>query len=86
MMAREAYEKELNIYTLAQVASVAEKSADKDRYDEYMCSQCGDLYSGDGYRVIKFPLPGPTPTFNPVVVKKVTPCYYTRTNMAFKDF
>lgn len=37
-MAREAYDRELNLYTLAHATSAAEKSTEKDQYNEYMCS------------------------------------------------
>jgi len=69
-IAREAYEKELNLYTLAHIASATERSADKDQYEEYMCSQCGDLYSRADYKVVEIPLSGPTPAVTPIVVKK----------------
>jgi len=35
-MAREAYDKELNLYTLAHAASMSEKNIEKDQYKEYM--------------------------------------------------
>jgi len=72
-MGREAYEKELNLYILAQVASAAEKSTEKDRHNEYMCSECGDLYSRAGYKIIEVPLPGSTHVSAPVIVKKERP-------------
>ena len=58
---------------MAQVASAAERSADKDRYEEYMCRQCGDLYSRATYKIIEVPLSGDTPAVTPVVVKKECP-------------
>lgn len=71
--AREAYERELNLYTLAHVASAAENSAEKEIYEEYMCSQCGDLYAWAGYKVVETPLPRPTPASTPVIIKKECP-------------
>jgi len=38
-----------------------------------MCSECGDLYSRAGYKIIKVPLPGSTPVSAPVIVKKERP-------------
>lgn len=73
IMAREAYERELNLYTLAHAASTVEKSAKKDQYSEYMCSQCGNIYHQVGYKIVKVPLPGSTPTSNPIIVKKERP-------------
>lgn len=58
---------------LAQVASAAEKSAEKDRHNEYMCSECGDLYSRAGYKIIKVSLPGSSLVSAPVIVKKEHP-------------
>ncbi len=71
--AREAYEKEINLYMLAQVASATEKSAEKDRNNEYMCSECGDFYSRVGYMIIEVPLPGSSPVSPPIIVKKEYP-------------
>ena len=68
--AREAYEKELKLYMLAQVASAAEKSAEKDQYSEYMCSECGDLYSRAGYKIVEVLLSGASSVSPPVIFKK----------------
>lgn len=38
-----------------------------------MCSQCGDLYSRAGYKVVEIPLSGPTPAVTPIVIKKERP-------------
>ena len=38
-----------------------------------MCSQCGDLYSRAGYKVVEIPLSGPTPATTPVIIKKERP-------------
>ena len=70
---REVYERELNLYMLAHEASAAEKSAEKERYEEYMCSQCGDLYARAGYKAVESPLPGSTPTTTPIIIKKECP-------------
>jgi len=71
--AREAYERELNLYMLAHEASTTEKSAEKERYEEYMCSQCGDLYAQVGYKVVETPLPGSSPATTSVIIKKEHP-------------
>jgi hypothetical protein len=44
VMAKEAYDRKLNLYTLAHVAAMVEKKTKDDQYREYMCSQCGDIY------------------------------------------
>ena len=72
-MVREAYEKEINLYMLAQVASAAEKSAEKDQYSEYMCNECGDLYTRAGYKIVEVPLFGASPILPPIIVKKEYP-------------
>ena len=38
-----------------------------------MCSECGDLYSRAGYKIIEVPLPGSSPISPPVIVKKEYP-------------
>jgi hypothetical protein len=53
VMAKEAYDRELNLHTLARVASMEEKNTKDDQYREYMCSQCGDIYDKAGYNVFK---------------------------------
>ena len=40
-MVKESCQNEFNLHTLARVASAAEKS----QYNEYMCSECGELYT-----------------------------------------
>lgn len=72
-MARETYQKKLNLYILAQVASVAEKSIENYQYSEYMCSECGDLYTRAGYKIVEVPLSGAGPVPSPVIVKKEHP-------------
>jgi hypothetical protein len=49
--AREAYEKELNLYTLARTTTLSEKTTE-NLCKEYMCCQCGDIYYQEGYKVI----------------------------------
>jgi len=51
-MAREAFERELNLYTLAHAASMQNKEPCK----EYMCQECGNIYQGAGYKVIEVQL------------------------------
>jgi hypothetical protein len=57
VMAKEAYDRELNLYTLACTAAMAEKNTKDDQYREYMCSQCGDIYDQAGYKVVQIPMP-----------------------------
>jgi hypothetical protein len=52
-MAREAFEKELNLHTLAQVASMQ----NREPCMEYMCKECGTIYQNAGYKVVEIPLP-----------------------------
>lgn len=70
-MARETYQKELNQHILAQVAS--EKSIEKDQYSEYMCSECGDLYTQAGYKIVEVPMTGASPEPSPIVIKTEHP-------------
>jgi hypothetical protein len=70
VMEKEAYERELNLYTLAHVAAMAEKNTKDDQYREYMCSQCGDIYDQAGYKVVQIPIPGAPPTPTTFAVKK----------------
>ena len=57
-MAKEAYDREINLYTLARIAAMEEKNKKDDQYREYMCSQCGDIYDQEGYKVVQIPMPG----------------------------
>jgi hypothetical protein len=61
-MAKEAYEKELKLYTLARIAIMSEGTTTKNLCREYMCIQCGDIYYQEGYRVIQISMPGASPT------------------------
>lgn len=72
-MARETYQKELNLHILAQVASAAEKSTEKDQYSEYMCSECGDLYTRAGYKIVEVSLSGASLVRSSVLVKTEHP-------------
>jgi hypothetical protein len=69
-MAKEAYDRELNLYTLARVAVMVEKNTKDDQYREYMCSQCGDIYNKAGYKVVQIPIPGAFPAPTNFAVKK----------------
>jgi len=55
LMVKEAYDMELNFYTLARTMAMAEKNTKDDQYREYMCSQCGDIYDQAGYKVVQIP-------------------------------
>jgi hypothetical protein len=70
VMAKEAYDRELNLYTLARVAAMAEKNTKDDQYREYMCSQCGDIYDQAGYKVVQIQMPGASPAPMTFAVKK----------------
>ena len=52
-MAREAFERELNLHTLAHVASMQ----NREPCMEYMCKECGTIYQNAGYEVVEIPLP-----------------------------
>jgi hypothetical protein len=67
--AREAYEKELNLYTLARIATLSEQTTESV-CKEYMCCQCGDIYHQAGYKVIQVPVPGAAPIPSPFVAKE----------------
>jgi hypothetical protein len=67
--AREAYEKELNLYTLARIATLSEQTTESV-CKEYMCCQCGDIYHQAGYKVIQVPVPEAAPIPSPFVTKE----------------
>jgi hypothetical protein len=67
--AKEAYEKELNLYTLDRIETLSEETTES-LCKEYMCCQCGDIYYQASYKVIQVPVPGATPTPSPFVVKE----------------
>jgi hypothetical protein len=61
-MAKEAYEKELNLYTLARTVTMSERNTTENPCREYMCYQCGDIYYQAGYKVMQIPMSGVSPT------------------------
>jgi hypothetical protein len=67
--AKEAYENELNLYTLDRIATLSEKTTES-LCKEYMCCQCGDIYYQAGYKVIQVLVPGAAPTPSPFEVKE----------------
>jgi hypothetical protein len=70
--AKEAYEKELNLYTLARTTTMSEGTTES-LCKEYMCCQCGDIYYQASYKVIQVPVSGDPPTPSTFVVKKEEP-------------
>jgi hypothetical protein len=52
---KEAYEKELNLYTLARTTTLSEATTES-LCKEYMCCQCGDIYYQVGYKVTQVPI------------------------------
>jgi hypothetical protein len=66
--AREAYEKELESYTLARTTTSSEKTTE-NLCKDYMCCQCGDIYYQAGYKIIQVPVPGAAPIPSPFVAK-----------------
>jgi hypothetical protein len=73
VMEKEAYEKELKLYTLACIATMTEENTTNNQCREYMCSQCGDIYYQEGYKVIQIPMPGASPAPTNFVVKEENP-------------
>ena len=73
VMVKEAYEKELKLYTLARIATMTEENTTKNQCREYMCSQCGDIYYQAGYKVIQIPMPGASPAPTTFAVKEENP-------------
>ena len=53
IMAREAFDRELNLYMLAHTTSAQKK----DPCREYMCHECGNIYQQAGYKIVKIPVP-----------------------------
>jgi hypothetical protein len=70
--AKEAYEKELNLYTLAHTTTMSEGTTES-LCKEYMCCQCGDIYYQAGYKVIQVPMSGASLTSSTFAVKKEEP-------------
>jgi len=65
---KEVYQNEYNLHMLARVASAAEKSK-----SEYMCSECGELFTNAGYKIIAVPITGVIPEPSAIVVKAEEP-------------
>jgi hypothetical protein len=72
-MANESYEKELKLYTLARIATMAEGTTTENLCREYMCSQCGDIYYQAGYKLIQILMPGASPAPTTFAVKEEKP-------------
>jgi hypothetical protein len=72
-MIKEAYEKELKLYTLARIATMTEENTTENQCREYMCSQCGDIYYQAGYKIIQIPMPGASPAPMTFAVKEENP-------------
>jgi hypothetical protein len=68
--AKESYEKELNLYTLARTTTMSEGTTKENPCKEYMCCQCGDIYYQAGYKVIQIPMPGAPPTSSTFAFKE----------------
>jgi hypothetical protein len=71
--AKEAYEKELNLYTLARTATMSEETTTENLCKEYMCCQCGDIYYQASYKVIQIPMLGAPPAPSTFAVKEEHP-------------
>jgi hypothetical protein len=71
--AKEAYEKELNLHTLARIVTMSEGTTTENSCREYMCCQCGDIYYQAGYKVIQIPIPGAPPAPSTFAVKEEKP-------------
>jgi hypothetical protein len=72
-MAKEAYEKELNLYTLARTTTMSEGTTTENLCREYMCYQCGDIYYQAGYKVMQIPMLGAPPTPSTFTFKEEEP-------------
>jgi hypothetical protein len=70
--AKEAYKKELNLYTIARTTTLSERTT-KSLCKEYMCCQCGDIYYQVGYKIIQVPVSGAPPNPSTFVVKQEEP-------------
>jgi hypothetical protein len=73
VMVKEAYDKELKLYTLARIATMTEENTKENQCREYMCSQCGDIYYQTGYKVTQIPMPRASPAPMTFVVKEENP-------------
>jgi hypothetical protein len=72
-MEKESYEKELNLHSLARIATMSEGTTAEDPCREYICSQCGDIYYQVGYKVTQIPMPGASSAPLTFVVKEEHP-------------
>jgi len=66
---KEAYENELNLYTLGRIETLSEKTTER-LCKEYICCQCGDIYYQADYKVMQVPVPGAAPIPSPFVAKE----------------
>jgi hypothetical protein len=73
VMVKEAYEKELKLYTLARIATMTKENTTENQCREYMCSQCGDIYYQAGYKVTQISMPGACPASTTFAVKEENP-------------
>jgi hypothetical protein len=71
--AKKSYENELNLYTLARIATMSEGTTTESPCKEYMCCQYGDIYYQAGYKAIQVPMPGAPPNPSTFVVKEEEP-------------
>jgi len=62
---QEAYQNEYNLHILARVAS----ATDKSQYNEYMCSECGELYTQAGYKIVQIPMTTASSQLSPVMIE-----------------
>jgi hypothetical protein len=84
VMVKEAYDKEVKLYTLAHIATMTEENTKENQCREYMCSQCGDIYYQEGYKVTQIPMPRSSPAPTTFAVKEENLCY-TRTRRTFQN-
>jgi hypothetical protein len=73
VMVKEAYEKELKLYTLARMVTMTEGNTIENQCREYMCSQFGYIYYHVGYKVTQIPFPGACPAPMNFAVKERNP-------------
>jgi hypothetical protein len=71
--ANEAYEKELNLYTLARIVTMLEGTTTENLCSEYMCIQCGHIYYQAGYKVTQITMLGASPSPSNFAVKEEHP-------------
>ena len=66
---KEAYQNEFSLHILALVASAAEKSKES----EYMCANCGEIYTQEGYKIVAEPMIEVIPESSAMVVETKEP-------------